>query len=141
MRKSNARVLCSSATRGGFTLLEVVVGLILMATVLIGSMLSYSAHQRQLVASDKRIAAVSFADDLLSQLTAGQRRMPTSIRGVVAAQPNWYWQTAIIGRTAPMNVPMDVVRLSVFEVRPDGTVQVLTSVDVVEPIDLLEPVQ
>ena len=82
-----------------------------MATVLVGSLLSFSAHQRQLAVADKRIAAVSFADDLLSQLTAGGRQLPQSMRGAIPARPNWYWQTSVVAATAPMGVPMAVVRL------------------------------
>jgi hypothetical protein len=106
-----------------------------MATVLVASMLSFSAHQRQLAVADKRIAAVSFTDDLLSELMAGGRRLPQSMRGVVPAQTNWYWQTSVVGTTAPMSVTMMVLRLSVVEVKPDGSSNVLTSVDIVEPIE------
>ena len=74
----------------GFTLLEVVVGLILMATVLVGALLSYSSHQRQLAFADKRIAAVSYADEILARLSSGQRQLPKSMRGAIVEQPNWY---------------------------------------------------
>ena len=85
--------------------------------------------------ADKRIVAVSFADDLLSQLTGGGRQLPQSMRGGVPARPNWYWQTSVVGVTAPMNMPMKVLRLRIIEVKPDGSSNVLTSVDVVEPIE------
>ena len=118
-----------------FTILEVIIGLILMSTVLVASMLSYSAHQKQLAVADKRIAAVSFADDVLGQLTGGAKKLPRSMRGAIPAQPNWYWQTSVVGTTSPMEVPMAVIRLQVVEVKPDGSSLVLTSVDIVEPIE------
>ena len=142
LRCDNSKTKLNRGTRHapprGFTLLEVVVGLILMATVLVGALLSFSSHQRQLAFADKRIAAVSYADEILARLTAGQRQLPRSMRGTVAEQPNWYWETSVVGTTAPMNVPVYVVRFRVVEVRPDGSTQMLTSVDVVEPIDLPE---
>jgi hypothetical protein len=102
----------------------------LLATVLAGSLLSLAAHRRQLALADKRIAAVDFAEQLLAAKTPIPR--PTS--GAVPGQPNWYWQTAVIGSTRPMGRPMFVVRLSIIERKPDGTQRVLTSVDLVEPI-------
>ena len=121
-------------TCSAFTILEVVIGLILMATVLVASLLSFSAHRRQLAVADKRIAAVSYADDLLAQLTAGEKRLPTSMRGRIPAQSNWYWQTSLVGTTAPMEVPLKVIRLQIIERKADGSTQILTSVEVVEPI-------
>jgi len=130
--RSNRR---SWRRREAFTLLEVIVALVLMASVLVGSLLSFSAHQRQLAAADKRVAAIAVADDLLSQLTGDSRRLPYPLREVIPGYPNWFWQTSVVGTTSPLGIPMRVIRLSVIEFRPqDGVLQTLASVDLVEPV-------
>ena len=118
--------------RRGITLVEVVVGLTLMASVLVGSLISFSAHQRQLRSAESKLAAVSIADDLLSRLSGSRGGVPRAARGTIAGRPGWYWQTRIVGVAAPAGIPLQVIRLEVIEIRADRTARLLTHVDVVE---------
>jgi hypothetical protein len=118
--------------RSAFTLVEVVVGLALMASVLVGSLISFSAHQRQLSSAESKLAAVSIADDLLSRLSGSREGVPRAGRGTIAGRAGWFWQTRIVGAAAPAGIPLQVIRLEVIEVRADRTVRVLTHVDIVE---------
>ncbi len=123
----------SVSDRPGFTLLEVVVGLALMASVLVGSLLSFSAHRKQLRSADAKIAAVAIADDLLDRLSGSREGIPSSQRGQIAGHPGWFWQTRIVGVTAPAGIPLKVVRLEVIEITQGRSQRVLSTVDVVEP--------
>jgi prepilin-type N-terminal cleavage/methylation domain-containing protein len=125
---------CPSRSQSGFTLLEVVVALTLMASVLVGSLLSFSAHQKQRRLADAKIAAVAIADDLLNQFSGIREGIPVPSRGAVAARTNWFWRTSVVGMTAPAQVPLRVIRLEIVEVTVAGLLQPLATVDVVEPI-------
>ena len=126
--------LCSRpAPRSAFTLLEVVVGLTLMASLLVGSMLSFSAHRKQLRNADATLAAVAISDELLVEFSASRDGIPRASSGPLSGRPNWFWQTRIVGLTAPANIPLQVIRLEVIEITSDGTRRVLSAVDVVEP--------
>jgi type II secretory pathway pseudopilin PulG len=121
-------------TRNAFTLLEVVVGLTLMASVLVGSMLSFSAHQIQLRHAEDTIVAVAVADQLLTQFTGSRDGIPAASAGRIAAHPNWLWQTRTVGTAAPATLPLRVIRLEIIDVAANGTRRVLSSVEVVEPM-------
>lgn len=124
--------LCSSPRRG-FTLVEVVVGLALMASVLVGSLISFSAHQRQLRTAESKLAAVSLADEILSQLSGRREGVPRAGRGGIADRPGWFWQTRVVGVAAPAGIPLQVIRLEVIQIGADRTPRVHTHVEIVEP--------
>ena len=118
--------------RNGLTLIEIVVGLVIMASVLASSLIAFSAHRRQLRHAEQRIEAVAIADELLLLLSGQVDGFPNSGRGTIAGKPQWFWQTSIVGTTSPMDVPLQVIRLRVIETQQDGQQKLLTSVDVVE---------
>lgn len=123
---------CRCKRVAAFTLLEVVVGLTLMASVLVGTLLSFSAHQKQRRLADAKLAAVRVADDLLNELTASREGIPPAARGLVDGRPSWFWQTSVVGMAAPANLPLRVIRLEVIEVTDRGSWQPLATVEVVE---------
>ena len=125
----------SSTGSGGFTLIEVVVGLALMATVLVASLLSFSAHRQQLRLADGRIAAAAVADEMLETLNSQPDGIPANGRGRVAGKANWFWQTKVVGVTAPLEVPMQVIRFSIIELSGDGRATSLVSVDLLEVLE------
>ena len=128
----HSRTREGEVVRPGFTLIEVVVGLVLMASILGSSLLAFAAHQKQLSRADKTIAAVAVADDLLHQFSVSQEGIPEVGRGPVAGQPRWVWETSTLGAAAPMKIPMRVVRLAIVETKDDGERITLASVDIVE---------
>ena len=125
-------MLFSRSNHRGFTLVEVVVGLSLMASVLVGSLLAFSAHRRQLRMADARIAAAATADQLLEQFTTRPEGLPRFGRGPIAGHPTWIWQSVVVGATSPMQVPMNVIRFSIFEVASDGSLNELVWANVME---------
>ncbi len=126
---------CPCKHKNAFTLLEVVVGLTLMASVLVGSLLSFSAHHQQRRIADAKITAVAVADQLLNELSGTREGIPTAGRGMIAGRPNWFWRTRVIGITAPAQIPMRVIRLEVVEMNNDGRLLPLATVEVVEAIE------
>ena len=119
---------CRFSPRNGFTLLEVVIGLTLMASVLVGALLSFAAHRRQRELAEAKLAAVSVADDLLGVLSASQGGIPLQARGLIANRPGWFWQTSLQGVVVPAQIPMRVVRFQIIRQRPAGEVNVLVSI-------------
>jgi type II secretory pathway pseudopilin PulG len=126
---------CPSKHKYAFTLLEVVVGLTLMASVLVGSLLSFSAHHQQRIIADAKLAAVTVADQLLNEMSGTREGIPAVGRGMIAGRPNWFWRTHVVAAAAPAQIPMQVIRLEVVEVNNEGRMLPLATVDVVEPIE------
>lgn len=117
--------------RQGLTLVEVVAGLVLMATVLVGSMLALAAHRRQHRYANDKLVAVAIADELLHQFDRSGDGIPAAASGVVATRPEWSWRTRVQGTTNPAGVLMRVVRLEVVH-NVRGTV--CARVDLVQPL-------
>lgn len=97
----------------GFTLLEVIVALALMATVLVSSILAFARHHEQLKSADQRLEAVRIADGIVSQMIATQDGVPLRGQGAVLGKANWYWRTETVGATQIANVPLLVVRFQI----------------------------
>lgn len=115
-----------------FTLMEIVVGLVLMGTVLASSMIALSRHRKQLVAAENRVAAGMVLDDLLLQLTGQRGGIPLSGQAVVSTNPNWFWRASVVGLAEPMGVPLHVIRVQIFDAT-DSSGRPLVWVDVVKP--------
>ena len=118
--------------RRGLSLVEVVVGLTLMATLLVSTLVAYSGHRRQLRRAEQKRVAVTVADRLLVEMSGTLNGIPLSSQGYIAGHPTWFWRTSPIGIVAPMQIPMTVVRLQIVESVGAGSTTVLASVDVVE---------
>lgn len=125
---------CLCRHQNGFTLLEVVVGLTLMASVLVGSLLSFSAHHQQRAIADAKIAAVAVADQLLDEMSGSREGIPAVGRGIIAGRPNWFWRTNVIGMATPTFIPVRVIRFEVVEVSNNRRMLTLATVDLVESI-------
>lgn len=115
--------------RRAFTLLEVIVALALMGSVLVGSLMAFSIHRRQLSLADKRIQATMLADQLVDALSSQQDGIPTNSRGQVPGHDNWIWQTTPVGTTMIATATMQIVRFQIVESGPTPTR--LVSVDIV----------
>ncbi|MCA9140011.1 MAG: prepilin-type N-terminal cleavage/methylation domain-containing protein [Planctomycetales bacterium] len=115
--------------RKGFTLLEVIVALALMGSVLVGSLMAFSIHRRQLSQAEKRIQATILADRLVDELSSQQGGIPVNGRGTVPGNGNWIWQTSPLGTAAFSTATMQIVRFQIMETSPTPTR--LVSVDIV----------
>lgn len=129
--RSNRR---TGTAKPAFTLLEVIVGLTLMATVLVSSLLAFSAHQKQRRFADNKIAAVAIADDLLNWMSGSPEGIPTVGRGLITGRPNWFWRTSVVGGSVPANIPVRVIRFEIMEQPAQRSpLRALVTIDLVEP--------
>ena len=119
--------------RSAFTLLEVVVALVLMGSLLAGSLLAFSKHRQQLAMAAKRIEATMVADQLIAELGAQQGGLPAVARGSVAGKADWIWEISPVGTTTLATVRLRVVRFQILELRP--TPKRLIAVDMVQPTE------
>lgn len=99
----------------GLTLLEVIVGLTLMGSVMVASLLAFSRHRKQLRLADKRIEAVMIADGLVNELSSQRGGLPVSSRGVVTGRPGWFWQTSPAGVSNLAQIPIQIIRFEILE--------------------------
>ena len=100
------------STRSGFTLLEVVVGTVLLASLVTGVLMAMGAHQKKLHFARQKAVAVQVADNLL--MTWDQSATGIPLQAVGATEGRLSWQTNVINSRLLCNVPVHVVRLSVF---------------------------
>lgn len=99
----------------GFTLLEVIVALVLLGSVLVGSMLAFASHHEQIRRAEKRLEAVRIADRILAELALSPDGIPARSRGAVTEKPNWLWVTEPVAAATLADVPVLVVRFRIFE--------------------------
>lgn len=93
---------CSASNpRAGFTLVEAVVGIVLIAMFASSVFLAYRTHQAQLTNATETLAAVRFADQKIASLLQGKPRPASAAAGTVPGHPTWRWSLAPV-RTAPV---------------------------------------
>jgi prepilin-type N-terminal cleavage/methylation domain-containing protein len=129
IRSTTSRI--SRHDRAGFTLIEVVVGLVIMAGVMASSLLAFASHQRARRMAEARIAAVAVADEMLTSFSGSRGGIPPAARGPVPNRPGWWWQTSTVGVTAPAGIAMEVTRFQIIEIEAGGKANRLTHVDIV----------
>lgn len=97
----------------GMTLIEVVAGLALLATVLV---LVFSARDhvaRQQVRADRRLAAVAAADALLADWMRSAETFPRASTGGVPGRPELIWTTRVVPNPPAEALGGQAVRLDV----------------------------
>lgn len=124
-----------SRQRDGFTLVEVVVGLTLLATVIVSSLLAYSKHQKQVRLARSKIAAVQIADDLLNRMSASRTGIPPAASGTIPEHPTWSWRTSVTAETLRDPIPMQIIELQIIERENAATLNLLASTSVVKAVD------
>lgn len=104
--------------RNAVTLIEIVVGLVLLAMVLTSAVLAQKSH-RQSVDGARRVEWVTeAADQILRQLENRRGGFPRRTRGRFDGLPGYVWTTTPIRREVVAGVAIEVVRWNAFG--PDG---------------------
>ncbi|MCH1439061.1 MAG: type II secretion system GspH family protein [Rubripirellula sp.] len=124
-----------SRQRHGFTLVEVVVGLTLLATVIVSSLLAFSKHQKQIRLARSKITAVEVADDLLNRMSASRTGIPSAATGPVPGHPTWSWRTSVTEKMLRNPIPMQIIKLQIIERETNSKLNLLASTSVVKAID------
>jgi hypothetical protein len=117
------------------TLVEVVGGLGLLATLLVALLLAKARFTRQAAAADRRLQAVAAADALLSGWHQDPRSLPRSGGGAVSGDGQFSWRTQRVANAPINDMGAAVVRLEILDDRSEAAANpVVTSVEfVVEP--------
>lgn len=115
----------------GFTLVEVVAGLLLLATLGVSTLLAVSRHHRQTQLAQRRIQAAVIADQMLSQWYATSTGLPLTATGKINGTANWQYVVGPIDQKTVVGQGVQVVR---FEIN-DGQ-QVLCSLELLRKMQL-----
>lgn len=125
--------VCDSTPPRGFTLVEFVAGMVLLATLLVGVLQAYGLHHRQLTHAENRLAATHIADAQLSAWLRRSAGVPTFGGGPIVGKPGWSWQTRRIGQRFIAGLAVDIIRHEVYSLHQGtGSRLPLSSVDIVQ---------
>jgi hypothetical protein len=115
------------------TLVEVVGGLGLLATLLVALLLAKARYTRQAAAADRRLQAVAAADALLAGWHQDPRSLVRAGGGAVAGGGEFSWRTQRVDNAAVSEMGAAVVRLEILDERPEAVAadRVITSVEFV----------
>ena len=116
--------------RRGFTLVEAVVGTVLIGVFASAALLAFKKHSDQLQNAADTLQAVEFADAKLDQLMQGKTAVrPAS--GTVSGRPGWKWSVAPITQFPIMNAAGMTSRFTVVR---SSDKRVLVSIDFVSHV-------
>jgi prepilin-type N-terminal cleavage/methylation domain-containing protein len=99
----------------GFTLIEVLVGMVLLSSLAIAALQGFKAHKRQIQFAEKKILAVAELDRLLTLWSGLPGGIPSESMGPIDPQRAWIWQARIVGQRVVFGQPKSVVRIDVLE--------------------------
>jgi prepilin-type N-terminal cleavage/methylation domain-containing protein len=122
--------------RKAFTLIEVVVGLVLMATLIAASMTTLASHKHSLLVAKQTLEANGVADRLLTNWYDLRQSVPVPAQGFVDADAQWRWQTQSIGSTSVCGIPVQIIRLDVLgRIGSRNELRILCSIEVMQRPD------
>ena len=122
-------------TREGFTLVEVVVGLTLLAILLVGIVRATSAHRRTIARAEDRIEATRVADRLLASLPDRGGRYAVPMQGRVPGRSSWSWSMTRTSTQRLVGVPVETLQFRIV----DAGLSELVTVDLVQALPLPKP--
>lgn len=96
--------------RSGLTLIEIIVGLVLMAMVLASAVLAQRRHADVARRAQNVELVVAAADGILEQLYARRGGFPRRARGRFESLPQYTWVTRPVRREVLAGVPVEIVR-------------------------------
>jgi type II secretory pathway pseudopilin PulG len=116
--------------RRATTLVEVLLGLALLAALLVSILTARSRAARQTVLARAREDATRSADRLLTHWWADPTSFPRSATGVMPDAPQFTWRTRVVENPSARSLGASVVRLEVSD--PDAP-EILVAVEVLLP--------
>ncbi len=109
------KTLSVARRRRAMTLVEVVLGLVLLATLLVAVLLTRARLVRQTVAAQRRAAAVAAADELLSRWWGDKKNFPVDGEGAVQDRPELAWRTRVAADETARSLGGRVVALEISD--------------------------
>jgi len=99
------------------TLVEVVGGLGLLATLLVALLMAKARYTRQSAVADRRLRAVAAAESLLVGWRQDARSLPRNGGGGVAGEEGLVWRTRVVPNAEVNEMGAAVVRLEILDER------------------------
>ena len=124
---------CSTGVRRAMTLIEVVAGLALLATVLSGIVAIKTRCLRQMHRTEQRREAIRCADELLSAWWTDTATFPYRSSGPVPGHPQLQWRTRPISNLQAQSLGGQVIRLEIADFSASSSAEPLISVEVLLP--------
>ena len=108
-------------TRCGLTLIEVVAGIALLATLLVSILVAHKKHAEQVRLAQKRLDAIEQLDQLLAEWSAAGNWQPVGSAGDLAG---FKWRVEAADSRVPDELGSEVIRVELFD-----DIRVLASVE------------
>jgi prepilin-type N-terminal cleavage/methylation domain-containing protein len=119
--------------RNGMTLIEVLAGLVLLGSLLVGIVVARARYTQQWAKAQQRLEAIDAADDLLSEWWSTSS-VPRNASGkVIHESSELHWRTREVSNDDARFLSLQMIRLEVWRGDPIGVP--LAIVDVVLPQD------
>jgi prepilin-type N-terminal cleavage/methylation domain-containing protein len=119
--------------RRGLTLVEVIAGLVLLATLLTSVLAAFKTHAAQIRSARARLQAAAAADELVAGWMAQDALPRVGTQKPLEGADGWAWRllTNESQRSGPVKI--GCVRVEIFRPRPSVGDEVLASVTLVVP--------
>jgi type II secretory pathway pseudopilin PulG len=124
---------CERCDRRALTLVEVIAGLALLATLLAAVLVAFGIHAGQIRLARDRMTAIGVADRLLSDWSSQNAIPAVGTEKSLSDTVDWGWRLASIESSELAQQGLSSIRLEVFRSLPTGDRQILASVDLVVP--------
>jgi hypothetical protein len=112
------------------TLVEVIGGLALLATLLVATLLARTRYIHQAAVADRRLQAVRAADTLLAAWHQDTRSLPRAGAGIVPGDEQLTWRTQTLPSPEATDLGAVIVQLQILDTRPESAASPpLTSVE------------
>lgn len=120
------------SSRSALTLVEVVTGLLLLATLLVSILLAFNTHTKQIKTATQRLLAIELTDQLISGWYQADQFPEPDSEGMFGSQPNFKWKL-VQKRDKLANIPAKVLRVEVFQTSPTAEDVELAVVELLAP--------
>ena len=97
-----------------FTLLEVIVGLMLMGSLVASGLVALSSHQHSIVLAKQKQHANRVAETLLVNWYEVQGRVPIRDQGIIVANGEWLWRTQPVGARSVCGLQVNIIRFEIL---------------------------
>ncbi len=123
----------NSSTRRGLTLVEVIAGLVLLATLLTAVLAAFKAHAAQIRGARDRLKASETAEELVSSWAAQGALPAVGTQKALAGTDGWSWRVLANDSQPSGPVKIGSVRIEIIRPRDVAGDEVLASVALVVP--------
>jgi Tfp pilus assembly protein FimT len=119
--------------RRGLTLVEVIAGLVLLATLLTTVLAAFKTHAAQIRGSHERLKANEIAKELLSGWLAKGALPPVGTQQALAGTEDWIWRLLANDSQPSGSINIGSVRVEIVRSQNSAPEEILTSVVLVVP--------